>query len=72
MATWTEELPWVLLGLRAQLREDTGLFIAEAVSGTPIVLLSEFLHGEEISVDNISKKFENRMLLLFLSLASII
>jgi hypothetical protein len=24
-ATWAEELPWVLLGLRAQPREDTGL-----------------------------------------------
>ncbi len=24
-ATWSEELPFVLLGLRAQLREDTGL-----------------------------------------------
>jgi hypothetical protein len=29
--TWSEELPFVLLGLRAQLREDTGLPLAEAV-----------------------------------------
>jgi hypothetical protein len=41
----------------AQPREDTGLSPAEAVFETPIVLPSEFLHGEEISIDNISKNF---------------
>jgi hypothetical protein len=38
VATWAEEIPWVLLGLRAQPREDTGLSPAEAVLGAPIVL----------------------------------
>jgi hypothetical protein len=57
VATWAEELPWVLLGLRAQLREDAGLSPAEAGVGAPIVLPREFLHGEEFSVDNISKNF---------------
>ncbi len=37
-ATWTEELPLVLLGLRTQPRKDTGLSPAEAVFGAPIVL----------------------------------
>jgi transposase InsO family protein len=41
-ATWSEELPFVLLGLRAQPREDTGLSLAEAVFGAPIVLPNEF------------------------------
>jgi hypothetical protein len=41
--TWSEELPFVLLGLRAQPREDTGLSPAEAVFGTPIVLPNDFL-----------------------------
>jgi hypothetical protein len=56
-ATWAEEeeLPCVLLRLCAQPREDTVLSPAEAVFGTPIILPNEFLHGEEISVDNISK-----------------
>ncbi len=31
VATWSEELPFVFLGLRAQLREDSGLSPAEAV-----------------------------------------
>jgi hypothetical protein len=52
VAIWAEELPWVLLGLCAQPREDTGLFPSEAVFGTPIVL-----HGEEFSVDKFLKIF---------------
>jgi hypothetical protein len=50
-------LPWVLLGLPVQPREDTGLSPAEAVFGTPMVLPIEFLHREEISIDNILKLF---------------
>jgi hypothetical protein len=41
-ATWFEELPFVLLGLRAQLREDTGISPSEAVFGAQIVLPNEF------------------------------
>jgi hypothetical protein len=37
-ATWAEDVPWVLLGLHAQPREDTGLSLAEAVFGALIVL----------------------------------
>jgi hypothetical protein len=51
-ATWSEELPFVLLGHCAQLREVTGLSPAEAVFGASIVLPNEFLHNEEISVDS--------------------
>jgi hypothetical protein len=56
-ATWSEELPFVLLGLRAQPREDTGLSPAEAVFGAQIVLPNEFLQNDEFSVDTIVKKF---------------
>jgi hypothetical protein len=48
--TWAEEIPWVLLVLRSQLREDTGLSLAEAVFGT-LVLPNEFLQAEKFSVD---------------------
>jgi hypothetical protein len=72
-AIWAEDLPRVLLGLRVQPMEDTGLSPSEAVFGTPIVLPNEFLHGEEISVDNISEKFLKTLNApAFLSLASII
>jgi hypothetical protein len=56
-ATWSEELPFVLLGLRAQPREDTGLSPAEAVFGAPIVLPNEFLQNEEMPVEAIIKNF---------------
>ncbi len=49
--TWAEEIPWVLLVLRSQLREDTGLSLAEAVFGTLLVLPNEFLQAEEFSFD---------------------
>jgi hypothetical protein len=54
-ATWSEELPCVLLGLRVQPREDYGLSPAEAVFGTPIVLPNKFLQNKEMSVDAIIK-----------------
>jgi hypothetical protein len=50
-ATWSEELPFVLLSLHAQLLEDTGLSLAEAVFGAPIILPSRLLQGDEFSVD---------------------
>jgi hypothetical protein len=53
MATWFQELPFVLLGLRAQPREDTGLSLAEASFGAPIVLPNKFLQNEELFVDSL-------------------
>ncbi len=60
-ATWSEELPFVLLGLRAQPREDTGLSPAEAVFGAPIVLPNEFLQNEEMPVETIIKNFSKTL-----------
>ncbi len=54
-ATWSEELPFVLLDLRAQPREDTGLSLAEADFGTLIVLPNKFLQGDKFSADEIIK-----------------
>jgi hypothetical protein len=58
-ATWSEEFPYVLLGLGPQPREDTGLSLAEVVFGAQIVLPNEFLQNDESSVDtnvkNLSK-----------------
>jgi hypothetical protein len=50
---WANEILWVLLGLRAQPREDTGLSPAEAVFCSPIVLPNEFLQGDEIFIGTI-------------------
>jgi hypothetical protein len=61
VATWSEELPFVLLGLRAQPREDTGLSPAEAVFGSQIVLPNEFFQNDELSVDTIVKIFSKTL-----------
>jgi hypothetical protein len=53
VATWTEEVPWVLFGLRAQPREDTGLSPDEVIFVAPIVLPNEFSKGDESAVDTI-------------------
>ena len=57
-ANWSKEIHWVLLGLRAQPREDNGLSPAEAVFGCPLVLPNEFLKNDEFAVQNIVNKFD--------------
>jgi hypothetical protein len=52
-----EEIPWVLLDLCSQPREDMGLSSAEAVLGAPLVFPNEFLQNKEFSVDQIIKQF---------------
>jgi hypothetical protein len=42
-ASWAAELPWVLLGLRSQPREDSNISRAQAVYGTPLVLPNQYL-----------------------------
>jgi hypothetical protein len=56
-ATWAEEIPWVLLGLRSQPGEDSDISPTEAVYGAPLVLPNEFLQMKEFSVDQVVKKF---------------
>jgi hypothetical protein len=51
----SKELPFVLLSLCAQLRENPSLSPAKAIFGTPIVLPKEFLQGGEFSIDEIVK-----------------
>ncbi len=73
-ATWSEELPFVLLGLRAQPREDTELSPAEAVFGAQIVLPNEFLKNDVLSVDTIVQDYFPKlcMFLLLLCLGTIL
>jgi hypothetical protein len=65
-STWSEELPFELLGLRVQPREDTGHSPDEAVFGAPIVLPNEFLQNDELSVDSIIKHFSKSCMFQFL------
>ncbi len=47
-ADWPEHLPWVLLGLRAAPREDSGISAAELVYGSPLSLPGQFLSAATI------------------------
>jgi hypothetical protein len=49
---WPAHLPWILLGLRAAPKEDSGVSSAELVLGSPLTLPGEFLHGEEPPAEN--------------------
>jgi hypothetical protein len=51
----------VLLGLKAQPREDTGLAPAKTVFGAQIVLPNKFLQNDEFSVDAIVKHFSKTL-----------
>jgi transposase InsO family protein len=46
---WSEHVPWVMLGLRAAPKEDSGISAAEAVLGEKLVLPSQVKGGEEVS-----------------------
>jgi hypothetical protein len=44
---WGSHLPWVLLGLRAAPREDSGVSVAELVYGAPLTLPGPLLSAAE-------------------------
>jgi hypothetical protein len=46
-ADWSDHMPWVLLGLRAAPREDSGISAAELVYGAPVVLPGQLLNAAE-------------------------
>ncbi len=51
-ADWPQHLPWVLLGLRAAPREDSGISAAELVYGCPLSLPGQFLSAAEPPPDS--------------------
>jgi hypothetical protein len=44
---WLYHQPWVLLGLRAAPKEDSGVSSAELANGAPLTLPGQFLSAEE-------------------------
>jgi hypothetical protein len=46
-ADWIRHLPWVLLGLHAAPRKDSGIWAAELVYGCPLSLPGQFLSAAE-------------------------
>ncbi len=58
---WVEHLPWVLLGLRAQPKEDSNMSSAELVYGTPLTLPGEFLGTPEASAQEIADQIRSEV-----------
>ncbi len=52
---WLEHLPWVLLGVRAAPKEDSGISAAEAVFGSQLALPGKFLDPSGASSLPLSK-----------------
>jgi hypothetical protein len=46
-AKWPDHLPWVLLGLRAALKDDNGVSSVELVYGAPLTLPGQLLASPE-------------------------
>jgi transposase InsO family protein len=58
---WMKHLPWVLLGLRAAPKEESGLSSAEMVYGAALTLPGEFLGAEEVPLPEFLTELRARM-----------
>jgi hypothetical protein len=56
---WPLHLPWVLPGLRAAPKEDSGVFSAELLYGTALALPGQFLAAEELPVARILQQLRS-------------
>ena len=55
---WLEHLPWVMLGLRAAAREDSGVSLAQSVFGSELALPSELAANSELFVSQFLTKMQ--------------
>jgi len=63
---WVQHLPWVMLGLQAAAREDTGISPAQSVLGAALALPGELAADSELSVtqflSNMQRVLDNPLL----------
>ena len=57
-SNWFEHLPWVLLGLRTSLREDSA---SEAVYGSELTLPGQFLEVQDPPTNQFYENLKNSM-----------
>jgi len=57
--SWLDHLPWVLLGLRAAPKEDSGLSSAEVLYGEPLTLPGQFVAAREPDVRELIKRLQH-------------
>jgi hypothetical protein len=58
---WPSHLPWVLLGLRAAPKEDSGISSAEMVYGGALTLPGDFLEASTPPADSFLQQLHDRM-----------
>jgi len=58
-ARWPEHLPWVLLGLRAAPKEESGISSAEVLFGVPLTLPGQFIAAAEPDVPQLLKQLRD-------------
>jgi transposase InsO family protein len=56
---WPLHLPWVLLGLRAAPKEDSGVSSAELLYGVPLALPGQFLTAEEPPIPDLLRQLRS-------------
>ncbi len=56
---WPAHLPWVLLGLRAAPKEDSGVSSAELLYGTPLALPGQLLTAAEPPIADLLEKLRS-------------
>jgi hypothetical protein len=57
-ANWPEHLPWVLLGIRAAPRDDSGVSAAEMVYGAPLCLPGVIVAAQERPPEAFRQQFQ--------------
>lgn len=63
-SSWTEALPWVLLGIRSALKENLQTSAAEIVYGEPLRLPGQFFSsttGEDVDLTNLVGRLRSHM-----------
>jgi hypothetical protein len=60
-ADWPDHLPWVMLGVRATPREDSGISAAELVYGAPLTLPGTLIAAPERPPEFFSQLFLSRL-----------
>lgn len=60
---WPSHLPWVLLGLRAAPKKDSGVSFTKLVFGAPLTLPGEFVSAAELPVQDFFQRLRQAHLL---------
>jgi hypothetical protein len=58
---WSSHLPWVLLGMRATLKEDSAISSAEMVYSEPLTFIGDFVDSSTLAPDSFMQQLRDKM-----------